>query len=286
MRKYWKFGLRYIKPWVLVEVIFGIIDYYLNPFAKKQKNLPPPDYKKIRADMEHSGLQVIPYNINVADFRRWLDRANFPEEYANSYSSLFVEKALEHYIGAQLLELQPGDTFVDVAAAHSPWFEIAERLYRVNAYALDLSFSPGIQGRKIGADATAMLLPDGFASKMALHCAYEMFEGDADIRLIPEAERVLAPNGLMVILPLYMHDFYFADSSPLADRHRLDYQGAVRVWRQPCSPVRFSRQYSVPAFMERVVSHLGSLKLTIYYIENEKDVAPQCYCKFAAVFQK
>ena len=246
MRNYWRLGSRYIKlvrgnnkwgVWEMIATLWnistGVIDYYLNPFAEKQKNLPPARLQKIRADMEDSGLQVSPYRINVADFRGWLDRATFPKEYADSYGSLFVEKALEHYIGAQLLDLQAGDTFIDVAAAHSPWFEIAERLYGITTYALDLSFSPGIQLKKIGADATATPLPDAFASKMALHCAYEMFEGDADIRLIPEAERVLAPGGRMVILPLYMHNFYFADSSPLANRRRLDYQGAVRVWPSP-----------------------------------------------------
>lgn len=49
-----------------------------------------------------------------------------------------------------------------------------------------------INDKKIGADATKIPLPDGFAMKMALHCTYEMSEGDADIRLLPKAHRVLA----------------------------------------------------------------------------------------------
>ena len=121
---------------------------------------------------------------------------------------------------------------------------------------------------------------------MALHCAYEMFEGDADIRLLPEAQRVLAAGGKMVILPLYMHNLYFADSSPWSDRRGLDYQGAERVWRDDGHRVRFSRKYSVDAFLKRVVSNMGDLKLKIYYIENEKEVSPICYLKFAAVFEK
>ena len=261
----------------------GLADYYLNPFAKRQSRLPKPDYEKIRADMENAGLRVIPYRIDIKDFYKWLDKAAFPKKYADFYGPKFVEKALEHYLGAKLLELGRGDVLIDIAAASSPWFEIAERMYRCKAYALDLSFPEGINGKKIGADATAMPLPNGFATKLALHCAYEMFEGDADIRLIPEAERVLAPGGKMVI---YMHNFYFADSSPLADRRGLDYQGAVRVWRDDGYNVRFSRKYSVDAFIERVVKNLGSLSLILYFIENEKEVDPICYCKFVAVFQK
>ncbi len=45
-------------------------------------------------------------------------------------------------------------------------------------------------------------------SKIALHCAYEMFENDADINLINEANRVLRKGGKMIIIPLYMDHIY------------------------------------------------------------------------------
>lgn len=48
-----------------------------------------------------------------------------------------------------------------------------------------------------------------------------------------------------------MHNFYFADSSPITDRRRLDYQGAIRVWRDDGHRVRFSRKYSVVVFIKR-----------------------------------
>ncbi len=175
-----------------IHIIQGLADYYLNPFAKRQSRFPKPDYEKIRKDLETSGLEVIPYKVNRGNFYHWLKGTNFPKEYIDSYGEVFVEKALEYYVGAQLLKLQKGDVLIDVAAAHSPWFEIAEHMYGCSAYALDLLFPPGIDGKKIGADATTMPLADGFATKMALHCAYETFEGDADIRLLPEAYRVLA----------------------------------------------------------------------------------------------
>ncbi len=269
-----------------LHIAFGLFDFYLNPFSKKMSKLPPPDYYKIKEDFERSGVEIIPYIINVNEFRSWLKDADFPEYYVKAYGTLFIEKALEHYVGAKLLELKKNDILIDVAASNSPWFEISERLYGCTSYALDLVFPPGINGKKIGADATKMPLPDGFATKMALHCAYEMFEGDADIRFLPEAYRVLAKGGKMVILPLYMHNFYFADSSPLSDRRGLDYQGAIRVWRDDGHRVRFSRKYSVEAFKKRVVSNLCGFKLKIYYIENEKEVSPICYLKFAAVFEK
>jgi hypothetical protein len=199
--------------------------YYLDHSAKKQSKLPGPNYAKIRNDFESLGLTVIPYEIDVHDFSEWLERVQFPSDYIDSYGEVFTEKALEHYVGALLLQLEQSDTLIDVAACDSPWFEIAERVYGCRGFALDLAFSPGVNGRRIGADATHMPLPDGFATKMALHCAYEMFEGTADIRLLQEARRVLSDNGKMIILPRYMDDFYYVLSSPYTDRRDLDYGG-------------------------------------------------------------
>jgi len=271
---------------LILHIGGGLIIYTLNPFAKKLSKLPPPNYEKIKNDLESHGIEVVPYWVNISEFKDWLKKVNFPKEYIVSYGDIFIEKALEYYVSAKLLELNKEDIFIDVAAAHSPWFEIVEHMYGCTAYALDLIFPPGINGKRIGADATAMPLPDGFASKMALHCAYETFEGDADIRFLAEAKRVLRPGGKMVILPLYMHNFYFIDTSPLADRRGLDYQGAERVWRDDGSRIRFSRKYSVNAFIERIVKNLNGLRLKVYFIVNEKEVDDKCYLKFAAVFEK
>ena len=262
----------------------GLADYYLNPFALTTGKLPPRNWPQIRAEMEQADLQVVPYRINVPAFRDWLERAAFPDYYVKRYGKVFVEKALEHYVGADLLGLSPGQVFIDVAASSSPWLNIAPRLYGVMALALDLHPPTAtVPGYKLAADATHMPLPDNSVDGMALHCAYEMFEGDADSRLIPEAARVLREGGRMVILPLYMHHLYYADSSPGADRRGIDYQGAKRVWREDrdgrvgLGGVRFSRKYDVPAFLERVVPHRGPLRLTIRYIENETEVDPICY---------
>ena len=271
---------------LLGNIGMGLLDFYFNPHAKKQSKIPSPNHKSIYTDFHDKSIKIIPFHINAPDFREWVEKAGFSNGYAGSYGTLFPEKALEHYIGAKLLELDKDDVLIDVAAAHSPWHQIAERLYGCKAYALDKTYPPGINNGIIGADATKMPLPDNSINKIALHCAFEMFEGDADIRLLPEAFRVLAKGGRMVILPLYMHNFYFADSAPISDRRGLDYQGAERVWRDDGHRVRFSRKYSVTAFMERIARNLDGLDLTIYFIENEKDISPYCYLKFAALFEK
>jgi hypothetical protein len=273
-----------------LNIGMGLLDYHLNPRAMKQHHLPDPDYEMIRQEMESAGIEVLPYKINMDDFHRWLKMTSFPHTYKNLYGQLFIEKALEHYLGSIFLELDENDVFLDIAASGSPWAQMAERLYGCNAYALDLIYPAGINGKKIGADATAMPLPDGFATKMALHCAFETFEGDADIRFISEAKRILSKSGAMVILPLYVNNSYLAFSSPEADRRRLDYQGAHRVWYEGTRgmkfKIRFFRQYSVESLLDRFIANIAPLSITIYYIENELEVNELCYCKFVALLKR
>ena len=267
------------------SVATGALDYWLNPFAVRQGRIVPQDYDRIRSDLISVGLHVVDYRVDVADFQAWLNRADFGQAYCHAYGQLFREKAFEHYLGAELLQLSADDVFIDVAAAKSPWYRMVPDLYGCReSYCLDLDYPPGIHGWQIGADATATPLTDGFASRIALHCAYETFEGSADTRLPKEAARLLRPGGRMVILPLYLHNFYFIDVGPYADRRGLNYQGARRVWREDIKGLRFSRKYSVASFADRVVSNLNGLDLTIFFVTNITEAVPNGYCRFAALF--
>ncbi len=277
----------------MVSILSGLSQYFLNPFSMRSSKLPQRDWEQIRLEMERIGLPVIPYRIDVEGFGEWLTEAEFPEYYQQHYGGIFIEKALEHFVGADLLQLSRGATFVDVAASNSPWQTIASRMYDIRTVAIDLiPPSSEIEGNILVTDGTELPFPDSSVDGVALHCSYEMFEGDSDSRLIPEVRRVLRPGGRMVILPLYMHHLYFAETSPGADRRGLDYHGAQRVWREEhdgriqLGGVRFSRKYDVTAFRERVVKYADGLELKIIFIENEHEVDLSCYLKMAAVFEK
>ena len=60
----------------------------------------------------------------------------------------------------------------------------------------------------------------------------------------------------------------------------------LKVWRNDGHIVRFSRKYSVEAFVRRVLEKRGNLSFSLYYVENEKEISENCYLKFALVFQK
>ncbi|RJS78986.1 hypothetical protein CW713_08880 [Methanophagales archaeon] len=176
--------------------VTGMIDYHFNPNALKQSEIEPfIDNEKIRQEFIDSGFEVIDYEIDKADFTQWIHEVNFPTEYSEDYGEVFTEKALEHYLSSKLLDLNENDVFVDVAAASSPWYDLAERRYKCKSFAVDLHLPPKNDSRLIECDATNMPFDDESISKIALHCAYEMFENDADINLIKEANRVLSWGG-------------------------------------------------------------------------------------------
>ena len=177
-------------------------------------------------------------------------------------------------MSASLLGLDKSDILLDVGASYSPWFSMAERIYGCEGYALDLRrFQPGIHGKLIGADATAMPLPDGFATKMTLHSAYEQFEGTVDIRFLSEARRILRDNGKMSILPLWIDHSYYVLLAPYRDASTVDRDGAAIVWDDYRWLINFGRFYSVEAFNERVIANLRGFSATVYYIENAKEIA-------------
>ena len=178
---------------VLPYYVSGMIDYHFNPNALKQSEIEPfIDNERIRQEFIDNGFEVVDCDIDKADFTHWLHEVNFPEEYSESYGEVFTEKALEHYLSSKLLDLNETDVFVDVAAASSPWYDLAEKRYKCKSFAVDLHLPPGKNdSRLIECDATDMPFDDGGISKIALHCAYEMFENDADTNLIKEANRVL-----------------------------------------------------------------------------------------------
>ena len=241
-------------------------------------------------ELRSHGFRLHDFSIDVAGYERYIRDARyhqFPNYYRGGHGANFAEKSLEHYLVAILLDLQKDDVYIDIANNSSPTPEIYHRLYGCNVYRQDLLFSPGIHGNVIGGDAGAMPVADGFATKMALHCSFEHFEQDADIRFVAEAGRVLSSGGKLCIVPLYLFTAYAIQTDPAVlpmgglafDRDAILY--CARGWGE-----RHGRFYDVPQLIARIGKSLDALRLTVYVVRNAPDIDPWCYVKFVALCEK
>jgi SAM-dependent methyltransferase len=238
--------------------------------------------------LKKSQIKIQPYQINVAEYRQYLKDANYSQYRYYKYGKApnFPEKSLEHYIAAKLLDLNQTDVYVDIANGESPTPEIYSRLYGCNAYRQDLVYPQGIKGKTIGGDACNLPTPDGFFSKIGMHCSFEHFEHDADMRFIIEANRALRPGGRLCIVPLYLYKEYAIQTNPVCVPKGFSFEDEARLYCVKQWQVHHSRFYDVPHFLERVRNNLCELDLTIYEVANAQEVDPSCYVHYAAVLEK
>ena len=235
-------------------------------------------------------VRMIEFEVDVDDYKRYMggaDYSSFPGYYGGGAQANFPEKSLEHYLAAKLLELSGQDTYIDIANDMSPTPEIYNKLYGSKVYRQDLAFAAGIEENVIGGDAGRMPVGDGFASKMALHCSFEHFEEDADIRFIREANRVLRKGGRLCILPLYLHNRYVINTDPsVLPCGGISFEADALLCCVRGTGQRHGRHYDVAHFISRIKNNMEGLNLTIYVIQNAREVDRSCYVKFAALFEK
>jgi hypothetical protein len=272
-----------------------IWDYHyasLRP-PKMKSHVPHDDpriHNEIIRELKKEGLDVVDFEIGVNDYKEYLNSAEyfkFPCYYGGGQRTQSTEKSLEHYLAAKLLDLSNDDVYIDIGSANSPAPEIYQKLYGSKVYRQDVVFPEGINGNVIGGDAGNMPVEDGFATKMALHCSFEHFEQDSDIRLIKEASRVLRKGGKLCILPLYLFSRYAIQTDLAAlPIGGISFEDDAVLYCVKRYRNRHGRFYDVPHFIARIRNNLNDLKLTIYVVQNEKQVDPSCYVKFAAVFKK
>ncbi len=259
----------------------------------KAKSLVPHEDPKIQketiAKLKENGFNIIDFEIELDDYRRYLHIARyqrFPDYYGGGKASNFVEKSLEHYLAARLLDLSRNDIYIDIAGEFSPASEIYHEVYGCKVYRQDLTFPEGIHGNQIGSDASSMPVENRFATKMALHCSFEHFEQDSDVKFIKEANRVLRKGGKVCILPLYLFSKYAVETDLAAwTKGGLYFEPDAVLYCAKGTGVRYARFYDVSHLIARIRDNLDALRLTIYVARNEKEVSRSCYVKFIALFE-
>jgi SAM-dependent methyltransferase len=248
---------------------------------------PIVDATWARSRLEAAGARVEHFTLDPAAFQTFLQQADFPDWYSGGPSSpAFREKTLEHYVGAQLLEIASGDVYMDVGADNSPFAPIAEQLYGCAGYRLDAAYRRAVHGRYIGSDVRSIPLPDRSVDKMAAHCAFDHFQGDADEAFLREAGRLLRPGGRLCILPLYLDvvTTNYIDSSTWARPAVLDPD--ARVIEVPGWGYEFSRFYAPERLVELAAKQSDCLSLRVFEIHGTEEAGPGCYLRMAALFER
>lgn len=251
---------------------------------------PTLSQKKIIRELEKNGFKLIDFCIDINEYRRYIKRAgyhNFPDYFGGGKADKFVEKSLEHFLAAKLLNLSNDDIYIDIASSHSPAAEIYHKLYGCKTFRQDLLFPVGINGNIIGGDAANMPVRNGFATKIGLHCSFEHFEEDSDIRFIKEARRILRKGGKLCIVPLYFFNVYAIQTDlAILPRNDICFEKDAILYCAKGWKNRHGRFYDVPHFITRIRNNKNDLKLTIYVVRNEKEIDPSCYVKFIGLFEK
>lgn len=251
----------------------------------------PAECAAVNEALAACGHRVETRRIDIPGVMAFFERGGYARRwlyYAGGRDRTVLQKVAEHWTAAELLELDPSDLYLDVASQDSPAPEIYKRLYACTVLRQDLAYRPGRHGNRIGGSAGSIPMPDGAFSKMALHNAFEHFEGDADTGFMREAERLLRPGGRLCILPLFMHPTYCIQTDlsilPPGAEHRFDRD--ARIHDAPGWRDRHGRFYDVPHLLRRVIRPALGLDVQIIHYENAADLYPGCHLHYAALFRR
>jgi SAM-dependent methyltransferase len=249
--------------------------------------LSSQDEKLLIRRLRRQGIPVVEYRIDQGDYRKYYLEGRYQEEFPDYYAFNLPEKSMEHYLAAKFLDLSPGEVYIDIASEHSPVPEIYTRLFGVKSYRQDLSYPAGLHGDMIGGDAANMPIPAEFADKMALHCSFEHFEGDSDIRFVLETARVLKPGGAVCFVPLYLHEEHAVVTDPaVAASSDVTFDSNATIYCVPGWGNRHGRFYGPEDLSRRIIQNLKGLFPVLYHISNSKDIDSSCYARFAMLITK
>lgn len=185
------------------------------------------------------------------------------------------KKMMEHYIAFRLLNLKPGDRYIDVASENSPFPQLAREQLGLETYSQDLSYAPGFRGNRIGSSADRLPIDDNWVDGASLQCAFEHFQGDVDTNFIRELARVLKPGGRCVIVPLYMGQKALNIYDPILYADWKDSQAdtGAEIIAEIALGGHFERVYTPTTLKRVLIPHIG-LKYRLYHIVGKEDVFP------------
>lgn len=202
------------------------------------------------------------------EFEIFEEKLGFGDAYQKAVNRRYRRKIMEYYIVSKLLDFDHWsgkDIYLDIGACSSPFAKYLREVKEVKAYGVDLERGPYDKlGYYLQEDATKMHFKEKTIRAISMQSAFEMFAGDADIRFISEAARVLENGGQVIILPLYMHERYLTTVSPNYYHKGMADAKSEECIRTDCRMgIPMARFYSVEALYERIVTEATKVGLKV-----------------------
>lgn len=243
---------------------------------------------KIVATSKALDLPLQTLTVYKNEYEKYFNEADYSVRYPEYYKDNIFEKTFEHYLTAHLLQVEKGETYVDIASEHSPLGEIFTRLYKSDSYSQDIMYPAGIHGKKIGGDACSMPVADGFIDKASLTCSLEHFEGDADIRLFHELNRVLRVGGKVCVAPLYLSDRELTQTDPeVSSACNVTFDDSCIIRCAKSWGNRHGRFYSPESLLRRIIDPMkDKISFEIYKVDNADTIDNSVYLRFALIGTK
>lgn len=88
-------------------------------------------------------------------------------------------------------------------------------------------------------------------------------------------------------MPLYLFNKYIILTDPaVLPKGGIPFESDAILYCVKGCGYRHDRYYNMSKLIDRIRNNLKNLILTIYVIQNEKEIYPSCYTKFIALFEK
>lgn len=239
-------------------------------------------------------IPVENFEINIDGYHSYMESSKYSDSYfggGKDPKRNFTEKTLEHYVSTKFMNLYPNARFIDIAACDSPFYKIIKDKYKMSeSYQQDLVYPKGLKNDKIGGFGHELPFEENSIDAVTLHCSLEHFEGNSDTLFFKTLEKQLKPGGVAVVLPFYIANEYTIHVDPIFNllrRHKVSYDKSARFRLRYANWYQFySRHYDPQAILERILIPCPNLELTIYRVQNFRDVDERCYLRFIGVFKK
>jgi len=237
--------------------------------------LPLPTYQV----KERLNIPITPLDINREAFLQWQNQV-FPEG-EGFFKTNMHKKMLELYTSYQLLNIAPGDVYMDAAGGQ---YSYASRVNCKKKIIQDIRLSDKLKSfhgdtvTYLDCSCAEIPLPDQSVNKISCHHSIEHFQQNADKDFMIELQRILAPGGVCVILPIFISTAAFLITDTAAFK-RWDEAGEWLVDESATLPGgagsgHFSRVYSPETLKSRLLDQfnpeLFRLKLVSVQMNGEE----------------